>query len=271
MIKEKPLIIGKKKLKSRLFLGTGKFGNKKEVRACIEACGTEVVTVALRRIDLKRHEENILEYIPENVRLLVNTSGARNAVEALRIARIAREAGYGNWIKVEVINDSKYLLPDNNETVKAVRLLVKEGFVSLPYIYPDLYTARELVKSGAATVMPLGSYIGSGMGLKAKEFIKLLVDEIDLPVVVDAGLGVPSHAAEAMELGAAAVLVNTAIATAGNPAGIARAFALAVEAGRLAYLSNPSQPSTGASASSPLTGFLFEDKNDKHKRNKKNN
>ena len=260
MNKDRPLVIGRKKLRSRLFLGTGKFRNKHELAACIKACGTEVVTVALRRIDLKRHRENILEYIPKNVNLLVNTSGARTAREALRIARIAKAAGYGNWIKVEVINDSKYLLPDNAETLKAVRMLADEGFVALPYMFPDLYFAREMAKAGAAAVMPLGSCIGTGMGLQAKEFIKIIVEEIDVPVVVDAGLGVPSHAAEAMEMGVDAVLVNTAVATAGAPVKIARGFALAVNAGRLAYLSAPQKPLEEASPSSPLSGFLFEDK-----------
>lgn len=260
MIKDIPLVIDGKRIKSRLFLGTGKFKNKKDVTGCIKASGAEVVTVALRRIDLKRHEENILEYIPKNVNLLINTSGARNAKEVLRIARIAREAGYGNWVKVEVVNDSKYLLPDNHETVRATEMLLKEGFVALPYMYPDLYTARELVKAGAATVMPLGSCIGSSRGLKAREFIRILIDEIDLPIVVDAGLGLPSQAAESMEMGADAVLVNTAVATAENPKSLAKAFALAVQAGRTAYLGAPQEEKDSASASSPLTGFLFEDK-----------
>ncbi len=262
MLKDKPLVIGGKKIKSRMLLGTGKFRNKKDVTESIKASGTEIVTVALRRIDLKRHEDNILEYIPENINLLINTSGARDAKEVLRIARIAKEAGYGNWVKVEVVNDSKYLLPDNRETVRATGLLSEEGFVALPYMYPDLYTARELVKAGAAAVMPLGSCIGSGRGVKAKEFIKILINEIDLPVIVDAGLGLPSHAAESMELGADAVLVNTAVANARNPKSIAKAFALAVKAGRLAYLGGVPGEKDSASASSPLTGFLFEDKND---------
>jgi thiazole synthase len=256
---DSPLVIAGKSFTSRFLLGTGKFKNKKDVSETIAACGTEIVTVALRRIDLERHEENILEYIPSHVTLLTNTSGARNAQEAVRIARLAKASGYGNWIKIEVINDSKYLLPDNQETIKATAILSAEGFVVLPYVSPDLYTARALVKAGAATVMPLGSFIGSNQGLKTKELIQVLIDEIDLPIIVDAGLGAPSQAAEAMEMGADAVLVNTAIATAQNPAAVARAFALGVEAGRLAYLSGLPQQQSEAEASSPLTGFLYDD------------
>ena len=253
-----PLTIAGRQFRNRFLLGTGKFKNKKDLAETIAASGTELVTVALRRIDIERHEENILEYIPKHVTLLANTSGARNAQEAVRIARLAREAGCGHWIKIEVISDSKYLLPDNYETIKATEILAKDGFVVLPYMYPDLYAARELVKAGAATVMPLGSLIGSNQGLKTKEFIKILVDEIDLPIIVDAGIGSPSQAAEAMEMGAAAVLANTAVATAGNPAGLAKAFSLAVAAGRLAYLSQLPQSKESAEASSPLTGFLFK-------------
>ncbi|MCR4337103.1 MAG: thiazole synthase [Candidatus Omnitrophica bacterium] len=254
-----PLVIGGKSFTNRFLLGTGKFKNKQDLADSIEACGTQIVTVALRRIDLEHHEENILEYIPKNVTLLTNTSGARNAQEAVRIAHLARESGCGNWIKIEVINDSKYLLPDNNETIKATEILSKEGFMVLPYMSPDLYAARELVKAGAATVMPLGSLIGSNQGIKAKEFIKILIEEIrDVPIIVDAGIGSPSQAAEAMEMGADAVLANTAVAMAGHPAMIAKAFAMAVEAGRLGYLSKLPAKKDIASASSPLTGFLYE-------------
>ena len=253
-----PFIIAGRAFKNRFLLGTGKFKNKTDLAESIAASQTELVTVALRRVDIERHQENILEYIPKNVTLLTNTSGARNAQEAVRIARLAREAGCGNWIKIEVINDSKYLLPDNYETIKATEILAKEGFIVLPYMYPDLYVARELVKAGAATVMPLGSFIGSNQGLKTAEFIKVLVEEIDLPIIVDAGIGSPSQAAEAMELGAAAVLANTSVATAGAPALLAKAFSLAVYAGRLAYLSRLPQQKKIADASSPLTGFLFE-------------
>ena len=253
-----PLIIGGKQFKSRFLLGTGKFKNKQDLADSILASGTEIVTVALRRIDLERHEDNILEYIPKNITLLTNTSGARNAQEAVRIARLAKASGCGNWVKIEVINDSKYLLPDNEQTIKATEILAAEGFVVLPYMYPDLYTARALVKAGAATVMPLGSLIGSNQGLKTREFIKILIDEIDIPIVVDAGIGAPSQAAEAMEMGADAILTNTAIATAGQPALLAKAFAQAVEAGRLAYLSRLPAQKDLASASSPLTGFLYD-------------
>ena len=255
---DSPLIIAGKKFKNRFFLGTGKFKNKKDLKDSIEAASVEIVTVALRRIDLERHEENILEYIPKDVTLLTNTSGARNAQEAVRIARLAKASGCGHWVKIEVINDSKYLLPDNQETIKATEILAAEGFVVLPYMSPDLYTARALVKAGAATIMPLGSLIGSNQGLKTREFIKILIDEIDLPIVVDAGIGAPSQAAEAMELGADAVLANTAVASAGHPALLAKAFAQAVEAGHMAYLSQLPQPKDLAHASSPLTGFLYD-------------
>ncbi|MBF0384522.1 MAG: thiazole synthase [Candidatus Omnitrophica bacterium] len=257
-VDDKPLIIADTIFNNRFFLGTGKFKSKQELETCIKKTGIEIVTVALRRIDLERHEENILEYIPHSVKLLVNTSGARNAEEAIRIARISKEAGYGNWVKIEIMNDSKYLLPDNNETIKATEILSKEGFVVLPYMFPDLYAARELVKAGAATVMPLGSFIGSNQGLKAEEFIKVLINEIDLPIIVDAGIGSPSQAAYAMEIGADAVLVNTAIATASDPVSIARAFSLAVEAGRLAYLGKLPKEKNKGNASSPLSGFLYE-------------
>ena len=254
-----PLIIAGKSFASRFLLGTGKFKNKIDLKNSILEAGIEIVTVALRRIDLERHDENILEYIPKNVTLLVNTSGARNAKEALRIAQLSRESGYGNWIKVEVINDSKYLLPDNAETIKATEMLVKEGFIALPYMSPDLYVARELVKAGAATIMPLGSLIGSNQGLKVKELIKIIIQEIEeVPIVVDAGIGLPSHAAEAMEMGAAAVLANTAIASAENPPMLAKAFNFAIQAGRLAYLSKTAGPRDFADPSSPLTGFLYE-------------
>ena len=176
----------------------------------------------------------------------------------MRLARLAKASGYGNWVKIEVINDSKYLLPDNVDTIKATEILAAEGFVVLPYMYPDLYTARALVKAGAATVMPLGSLIGSNQGIKTKEFIQILINEIDLPIVVDAGIGAPSQAAEAMEMGAAAVLANTAVASAGRPALIAKAFAQAVEAGRLAFLSQLPAQKDLASPSSPLTGFLYD-------------
>lgn len=257
-LKDTPLIIAGKKFTNRFLLGTGKFKNKQDLSESIVSSGTEIVTVALRRIDIEYHEENILKYIPKNITLLTNTSGARNAAEAIRIAHLAKEAGHGNWIKIEVINDSKYLLPDNHETIKATKALAAEGFVVLPYMSPDLYVARELVRAGAATVMPLGSLIGSNQGLKTLELIKILIDEIDIPIIVDAGIGRPSQASEAMEMGADAVLANTAVATAGNPALLAKAFSIAIKAGRLAYLSQLPQKKDTAQASSPLTGFLFE-------------
>jgi thiazole synthase len=258
IIKDDPLTIAGKPFTSRFLLGTGKFKNKSDLAQSIESSKAEIVTVALRRIDLERHEENVLEYIPRHVTLLTNTSGARHAQEAVRIARLARESGYGDWIKIEVINDSKYLLPDNAETIKATEILSSEGFIVLPYMYPDLCAARGLVKAGAAAVMPLGSLIGSNRGLRAKEFIKILIEEIDVPIIVDAGLGAPSQAAEAMEMGADAVLVNTAVATSGYPATLAQAFSLAVQAGRLAYLSRLPSMRENANPSSPLTGFLYE-------------
>jgi len=215
------------------------------------------VTVALRRIDLDKNEDNILSYLPENITLLTNTSGARNAEEAVRLARLGRASGHGDWVKIEVINDSKYLLPDNAETIKATEILAAEGFVVLPYMNPDLYAARALVKAGAAAVMPLGSLIGSNQGLRMKTMIEVLIAEItEVPIIVDAGIGRPSHAAEAMEMGADAVLVNTAVASAGDPPRMAEAFAKAVAAGRLAWLSGTGEESPLARASSPLTGFL---------------
>ena len=253
-----PLTIAGETFTSRFLLGTGKFKNKKDLADSIESSGSQIVTVALRRIDIETHEDNILQYIPKNIKLMVNTSGARNAKEAIRIAHLAKETTLSNWIKIEVINDSKYLLPDNVETIKATATLAAEGFVVLPYMSPDLYAARELVKAGASAVMPLGSLIGSNQGLKAKEFIRILIDEIDLPVIVDAGIGAPSQAAEAMEMGADAVQRNTAVATAQNPALLAKAFRQAVEAGRLGYLSGLPSQKSDAHASSPLTGFLYE-------------
>lgn len=257
---EDNLILGGKTLTSRFFLGTGKFSRKKVMEEAIVRSGTQVVTVALRRIDLEETEENILSYIPENVMLMVNTSGARTAKEAVRIARIAKEAGYGNWVKIEVINDSRYLLPDNNETVKATEILAAEGFVVLPYMNPDLYVAKALVQAGAAAVMPLGSLIGSNQGLKMRTLIEVIIEEIEeVPIIVDAGIGRPSHAAEAMEIGADAVLANTAVAAAEDPALMALAIAKGVEAGRMAYHARAGREKAMANASSPLTGFLYDE------------
>lgn len=259
-IKDKPLVVGGREINNRFFLGTGKFKSKLEMKQSIIDSGVDLVTLAMRRIDLDVHAENILEYIPEDTIIMVNTSGARTAKEAIRIARLARESSGFDWIKIEVINDSKYLLPDNFETIEATKTLVKEGFIVLPYVTPDLYVARQLQDAGAAAVMPLGSLIGSGQGLQARKFIEVLIREIDIPIVVDAGIGKPSHAAEAMEMGADAVLANTAVAAAGNPPLIAKAFSMAVEAGRMAYLSHVMEQQELASASSPLTGFLFDDR-----------
>lgn len=249
------LIIGGKVFTSRFFLGTGKFSLPMTAEV-IKAAGAEIVTLALRRANMA-FEGNILDFIPDTVTLLPNTSGARNAQEAVRIARLAREVGCGDFVKIEVIHDSKYLMPDNYETIKATEILAKEGFTVLPYISPDLIAARELVNVGAAAVMPLAAPIGSNKGLISKDFIKMLIDEIDLPIVVDAGIGAPSHACEAMELGADAVLANTAVATAGDVVAMARAFRMAVDAGRQAYLAGLGRvlDFTG-DASSPLTGFM---------------
>lgn len=240
---------------SRFILGSGKF-SLDLVQAVAEQGGAQIITLALRRAN-EGGAENILEYIPEGITLLPNTSGARTAEEALRIARLARAIGCGDFVKVEVIRDSKYLLPDNYETLKATELLAKEGFIVLPYMYPDLYVARSLADAGAAAVMPLAAPIGSNKGLATKEFIQILVDEIDLPIIVDAGIGRPSQACEAMEMGVAAIMANTAIATAGDVGQMAAAFKLAIEAGRRAYLAGLGRVlERQAEASSPLTGFL---------------
>jgi len=253
------LVIGGREITSRLFLGTGKFPSNRLIPEAVAASGAQVVTVALRRIDPDYEEENIAAFVPAGCILMPNTSGARNAEEAVRIARLARAAGCGDWVKIEVISDNRYLLPDNAETIRATEILAREGFVVLPYMSPDLMDARRLVEAGAAAVMPLGAPIGSNRGLRTKELIRILIEEIPLPVIVDAGLGRPSEAAEAMEMGAAAVLVNTAIATAGDPVAMARAFGMAVEAGRTAFLAGPGETRIYASASSPLTGFLRDE------------
>ncbi len=249
------LVIGGHEFNSRFILGSGKF-SLELVKAVIEQGEAEMITLALRRANVGG-EENILDCIPEGITLLPNTSGARNAEEAVRIARLAREMGCGSFVKVEVIRDTRYLLPDNHETVRATEMLTKEGFIVMPYMYPDLNTARDLAKAGAAAVMPLASPIGSNKGLSTRDFIKILIDEIELPVIVDAGIGRPSQACEAMEMGAAAVMCNTAVATANNAALMAKAFKLAIQAGRDAYLAGPGRIlECKAEASSPLTGFL---------------
>ncbi|MGV8980575.1 thiazole synthase [Clostridium sp.] len=249
------LIIGGHEFNSRFILGSGKY-SLDLINAAIENAGAQIITLALRRANLGGNA-NILDYIPKDITLLPNTSGARNAQEAVRIARLAREIGCGDFIKIEVIRDSKYLLPDNYETLKACKILAKEGFIVMPYMYPDLNVARDMVNAGVAAIMPLGAPIGSNKGLCTRDFIKILIDEIELPIIVDAGIGRPSQACEAMEMGAAAIMVNTAIASAGNIPAMAEAFKKAIEAGRGAYLSGlGSVLNNGALASSPLTGFI---------------
>lgn len=250
------LILGGHEFNSRFILGSGKY-SLDLIKAAVENAGAEIITLALRRATAGT--DNILDFIPKGVTLLPNTSGARNAEEAIRIARLARECGCGDFVKIEIMRDSKYLLPDNYETIKATEVLAKEGLIVMPYMYPDLNVARDLQNAGAASIMPLGAPIGSNKGICTKEFIKILIDEIDLPIIVDAGIGRPSQACEAMEMGAAAVMANTAIATAGDIAAMAEAFKKAIEAGRTAYLAGLGRViEKGAVASSPLTGFLGE-------------
>lgn len=251
------LVLGGQEFDSRFILGSGKY-SLDLIKAATENAGAQIITLALRRATGGK-VANILDYIPKNVTLLPNTSGARNADEAVRIARLSREVGCGDFVKIEIMRDTKYLLPDNYETIKATEILAKEGFVVMPYMYPDLNVARDLKNAGAASIMPLAAPIGTNKGLVTKEFIKILIDEIDLPIIVDAGIGRPSQACEAMEMGAAAVMANTAIATAGDIPAMAEAFKKAIEAGRGAYLAGLGRVSNGgAVASSPLTGFLRE-------------
>ena len=255
-----PLVIAGREFRSRLILGTGKFSSPQAMEAALAASGTEMVTVALRRADLSGKKDpfaNILEFIdPKKYLLLPNTSGAMNAEEAVRLAKLAAAAGLPKWIKLEIHPDPRYLLPDPIETLKATELLVKEGFTVLPYINADPVLAKRLQDAGSATVMPLGSPIGSNRGVETRAQIRIIIEQATVPVVVDAGLGAPSHAAEAMELGADAVLVNTAIAVAQDPNRMAIAFAQAVEAGRTAFEVGFGAPQFTASATSPLTGFL---------------
>jgi len=253
---EDVLEIAGAKINCRLFAGTGKFSSNTVMREALLAARADVVTVALRRVDSRAKAENILDYIPAQCTVMINTSGARNAEEAIRIARLAKAAGAGNWIKIEVVADSRYLLPDNMETLKATEALVKEGFVVFPYMSPDLSMARRFADCGAAAVMPLGSPIGTNRGLRTEELVEIMIREIKTPIIVDAGLGKPSDACKCMEMGCAAVMVNTAIAVSRNPVEFARAFAMAVSAGRRAYLIGLSASFTEAMPSSPLTGFL---------------
>ncbi len=258
MASHDPLVIAGREFASRLIVGTGKFGSFEVMRDALEASRTEIVTVALRRVDLEATGgPDILEFIdPDRYLLLPNTSGAMDAEEAVRIANLARAAGMPAWVKLEVTPEPRYLLPDPVETLKAAEALVKGGFTVLPYINADPVLAKRLEEVGCATVMPLGSWIGSNKGIRTCEAVQIIVEQATVPVVVDAGLGAPSHAAEAMEMGVDAVLVNTAIAIAGDPVEMAGAFRLGVEAGRRAFLAGKPAERDVAEASSPLTGFL---------------
>lgn len=253
-LKEDTWFLGGRAFQSRFILGSGKY-DAALIKAAVEKAGAEMITLSVRRAN-SAGAGNILSHIPEHITLLPNTSGARTAEEAVRIALLARELGCGDFIKVEVVRDTKYLLPDNQQTVRATEMLADKGFIVLPYMYPDLNTARDLVKAGAAAVMPLAAPIGTNQGLSTREFIRILIEEMDAPVIVDAGIGRPSQACEAMEMGAAAIMANTAIATAGDIVAMAEAFGKAVQAGRRAYLAGLGRVLMQADASSPLTGFL---------------
>jgi len=253
----KPLIIAGKEFNSRLFTGTGKFSSNKIMGEAILASCSELVTVALKRVSIGDDTDDMLRHLQHpNLNLLPNTSGVRNAKEAIFAAQLAREALGTNWIKLEIHPDPKYLLADGEETLAATRALAKEGFIVLPYIQADPVLCKKLEDAGAAAVMPLGSPIGSNQGLQTREFLRIIIEQSNVPVVVDAGLGAPSHAAEAMEMGADAVLINTAIAIANDPVRMAVAFKMAVEAGRMAFEAKLAEKSIGAHASSPLTSFL---------------
>lgn len=254
-----PFKIGDKTFQSRLFLGTGKFGSNQQMEEAILASGSELVTVALKRIDLETETDAILSHLKHpHLNLLPNTSGARNAKEAIFAAQLAREALETNWLKLEIHPDPKYLMPDAIETLKATEALAKLGFIILPYIHADPILCKRLEDAGTSAVMPLGSPIGSNKGLKTIDFLEIIIEQSKVPVIIDAGIGAPSDAAKAMELGADAVLVNTAIAVAGNPKLMAEAFAQAVIAGRKAYEAQLAQKVNRAMASSPLTAFLYE-------------
>lgn len=254
------LIIAGRRFSSRLMVGTGKFASNQAMVAAMEHSGCEIVTVALRRVDIDNPEDSLLSHIDrERYLLLPNTSGARTAEEAVRLARLARAAGCDPWVKLEVTPDPYYLLPDPIETLKATEILVKDGFVVLPYMPADPILAKRLEEVGSATVMPLGAPIGTNRGIRTRDLIAIIIEQANIPVVVDAGLGAPSHAAEAMEMGADAVLVNTALADTTDPALMARAFCKGVEAGREAFLAGLGPQRQQAEASSPLTGFLRKD------------
>lgn len=251
------LVIGGREFNSRLFVGTGKFSSNPLMEKAIIASGSEMVTVAMKRVDMQNPEDDILVHINrDHIQLLPNTSGVRDAEEAVLAAQLAREAFGTNFIKLEIHPDPKYLLPDPIETLKATEVLAKMGFVVLPYIQADPVLCKRLEEAGAATVMPLGAPIGTNKGIITRDLIEIIIEQSNIPVVIDAGIGAPSHAAEAMEMGADAVLVNTAIAIAENPEQMALAFKQAVEAGRLAYESGLGAQRRHAEASSPLTSFL---------------
>ncbi|OFY85051.1 MAG: thiazole synthase [Bacteroidetes bacterium RIFCSPLOWO2_12_FULL_35_15] len=251
------LIIAGKEFNSRLFTGTGKFSSSQMMEDSLLASGSELVTVALKRVDMNNNDDDILKHLAHSqFNLLPNTSGVRNAKEAIFAAQLAREALETNWLKLEIHPDPKYLLPDPIETLKAAEELVKLGFIVLPYIHADPVLCKHLEEVGVAAVMPLGSPIGSNSGLQTKRFLEIIIDQSNVPVVIDAGIGAPSHAAEAMEMGADAILVNTAIAVSQNPVLMARAFKMATEAGRMAYEAKLAKVKKTAEASSPLTSFL---------------
>lgn len=254
----KNLIIAGKEFRSRLFLGTGKFSSNELMSQAIEASQTEMVTVAMKRLDMENKEDDMLRHIKKpDIQLLPNTSGVRNAKEAVFAAKLAREAFETNWLKLEIHPDPKYLLPDPIETLKATEELAKDGFIVLPYIQADPVLCKLLEEAGSATVMPLGAPIGTNKGLCTRDLLEIIIEQSNVPVVVDAGIGAPSHAAEAMELGADAVLVNTAIAIAGDPVAMGKAFQLAVESGRMAFEAQLAGKINVAEASSPLTSFLM--------------
>lgn len=252
------LKIANKEFSSRLFLGTGKFSSAKEMQEAVIASSSQLVTVALKRVDMQNAKDNMIEHLKiKDVNLLPNTSGVRNANEAIFAAELAREALDTNWLKLEIHPDPKYLMPDAIETLKATEALAKKGFIVMPYCHADPVLCKQLEEAGAAVVMPLGAPIGSNKGLSSRDFLEIIIQQANIPVVIDAGLGAPSHACEALEMGADAVLVNTAIAASPNPLAMAKAFKLAVQAGRLAYEAKLAEKSI-ASASSPFTSFLDE-------------
>jgi thiazole synthase len=253
---EDMFVVGGREFRSRLLTGTGKYPSFEVMREAVVASGCELVTVAVRRIDLDSPGESIVDYLPDDVMLLPNTAGCATADEAVRVARLARAGGLPDWVKLEVIPDQRYLLPDSVETLRAASLLVEDGFTVLPYVLPDPVLAKRLEEAGCAAVMPLAAPIGSGRGLKLRHTIEIMVEQASVPIVVDAGLGAPSHAAACLELGADAVLVNTAIAKAEDPVEMARAFRLAVEAGRAARAAGLIEQLETASPSSPVTGLV---------------